>query len=103
MAAIPVNWGSGGNNLNPKESTPGRPSMAIFARDVADDLAGIQIAAIAADGSTAVAAADASDLATVITLANETKADFNLLRTLVLDIKTKADAAAGTSLKTTKA
>lgn len=39
MAAIPANWGDGGNNLNPKESTTTRPSMALAMRDAADDLA----------------------------------------------------------------
>ena len=69
MAAIPKNWGEGGNNLNPKEGTATKPSIAQAMRDVADDLAGLKVAAIAS--------ADASDLATAITLVNEIKASLN--------------------------
>ena len=39
MAAIPADWGSGGSNQNPKESTTAKPSQAQALRDVADDLA----------------------------------------------------------------
>lgn len=103
MAAISINFGSGGSNLASGRSG-GIPTLAEALRDIADDLAGTKVAALAADASTNVVAADAVDLATVLTLANETKADFNLLRATMTDLRTKiAAAGSGYTLLTTKA
>lgn len=66
MAAIGVNFGSGGTGLNPNGST-GAPSLASALRDIADDLA----------DRSGIASPDASDLATAITLVNEIKAALN--------------------------
>jgi hypothetical protein len=68
MAAITTDFGYGGQNLVPYESG-GAPTLAGALRDVADDFTGLQIAAIVS--------ADATDLATVQTLANEIKAAIN--------------------------
>lgn len=94
--------------------------------DIADDLAALKVAAPAADGSTAIAAADAAATAiadadatygqpeadlindlkakynAAVTLANELKVDYTALRTLVLDLRTKLVTQSGVVLKTTK-
>ena len=102
MAAISINFGTGGANLVPGRSG-GVPTLAEALRDVADDLAGIKVAALAADASTDVVAANAIDLPTTLTLVNETKADFNLLRATVTDLRAKiAAAGSGYTLLTTK-
>ena len=69
MAAIAINFGTGGANLVPGRSG-GVPTLADALRDVADDLLGTQVAAIVA--------ANAVDLATALTLVNEIKTKLNL-------------------------
>ena len=66
MAAIKIDYGSGGGHMSPTGHDD-QPSLASVLRDIADDLA---------DRST-IASADASDLATAITLVNEIKAAMN--------------------------
>lgn len=88
MAAISKRFGSGGANLAPGGSA-GSPTLADALRDIADDLAAVQVDAIAAPE--AVAAAGASP----------TKAEFDAVVTLVNEIRTKVNAAAA-ALKTTK-
>lgn len=80
MAAIPTNYGTGGSGLTPRGSSD-TPSLATALRDLADDAAALQVATIAS--------ADASDLATAITLVNEIKAALNVI--------------AAATIKTTKA
>ena len=70
MAGISVNFGSGGANLTPRGSA-GSPNLAVALREVADDLATVKVATIAN--------IDATDLAEVITLANEMKAALNAI------------------------
>ena len=82
MAAITVNFGVGGANLTPGGSA-GTPSLADALRDIADDFTGLQ--------SADIASIDATDLAEVLTLANEIKAALN------------AVAVSGHTLLTTKA
>lgn len=70
MATITTRFGSGGANLAPG-GNQGQPSLATALRDIADDLAQVE--------ATAIASADASDLATAITLVNEIKAALNVI------------------------
>ena len=72
MATILATFGSGGAGLTPSGSS-GSPSLATILRDIADDLGGTRISA-------AVAAPNASDLATAITLVNEIKTKLNAAR-----------------------
>jgi len=67
MSAIKETFGEGGANVVP--SSGGEPSLASALRDIADDLSKQQTATIAS--------ADATDLATAITLVNEIKAALN--------------------------
>ena len=69
MAIIPSDFGLGGSGHAPRGGT-GKPSAVEILNDIADDFVGIQIATIAS--------ADASDLATAITLVNEIKASINV-------------------------
>jgi hypothetical protein len=64
MAAIPSNFGTGGSGLNPNDAT-GKPTLATILRDLADDV------------TYTIASADATDLASAITLVNEIKAALN--------------------------
>ena len=64
MAIIKESFGSGGANLTPGDSA-GSPSLATALRDVADDV------------NFALVSANASDLATAITLVNEIKVALN--------------------------
>ncbi len=89
MAAISRRFGSGGANIPPGGSA-GTPTLAEVLRDVADDLAAVQVDAI-----TAPVAAPAAG-------ANPTAAEFDAVVTLVNEIRTKVNAAAA-ALKTTKA
>ncbi len=75
MTAIKISFGSGGGNITPSNSQ-GTPDLATTLRDIADDLDGIQVGTIAS--------ADASDLATAITLVNEIKAALNVNAAVVL-------------------
>ena len=70
MAVIPSNFGYGGSGLVPL-SSGGSPTLVGILNDIADDLAEIG----------AITSADATDLAEVITLANEMKAALNALNT----------------------
>ena len=70
MAEIPSDFGVGGSGIAPRGGH-GKPSLVEILNDVADDLAATQIADIAS--------ADATDLASVITLANEMKASLNAI------------------------
>ncbi len=80
MAAISLQFGSGGANLVPG-GNGGTPSLATALRDIADDLAGLQVAEIVSP--------DATDDATTWVLVNE--------------IKTALNAVNGYALTTTKA
>lgn len=79
MAVIKKNFGYGGGNVVPLGSG-GSPTLADVLRDIADDLALTQVATIVS--------ADATDLASAITLVNEIKGALN--------------AIAGGTIKTTK-
>jgi hypothetical protein len=68
MAVIKENFGEGGANMTPNDSA-GDPSLAVVLLEIADDVEGLQPAAIVA--------ADAADLGSAITLVNEIKAKFN--------------------------
>lgn len=70
MAAITVRFGTGHANLAPG-GNQGNPSLVTVLRDIADDLANGQVATIAS--------IDATDLAEVLTLANEIKASLNVV------------------------
>ena len=85
MAAISKRFGSGGANLTPAS----KPSLADTLRDIADDLATVQVDAITAPAG--VVAAGASP----------TKAEFDAVVTLINEIRTKINAGAA-ALKTTK-
>jgi hypothetical protein len=67
MAVIGTEFGSGGAGLNPNGST-GTPTLAAILRDIADDLG----------DRTGILSADATDLASAITLVNEIKTALNL-------------------------
>jgi len=86
MAAISKRFGSGGANLTPAS----QPSLADALRDVADDLASVQIDALTAPAASVAAGA------------SPTKAEFDAVVALVNEIRTKVNAAAA-ALKTTKA
>jgi hypothetical protein len=86
MAAISKRFGSGGANLTPASE----PSLAEALRDIADDLATVQVDAVT------------SPAATVAAGATPTKAEFDAVVALVNELRTKVNPAAGT-LKTTKA
>jgi hypothetical protein len=75
MTTINEDFGAGGANLTPLKGH-GEPTLAQSLRDIADDLDGLQVATIASP--------DATDLATVITLANEMKGALNTLAAVVL-------------------
>ena len=79
MSAIPVNWGDGGNNLNPKEHTAAKPSMAQAMRDVADDLAALKPGApavtVGADIGVFTDPPSAAEMALLRTFVNALKAD----------------------------
>jgi hypothetical protein len=47
MAVITVDWGAGGLPIVPHGSSGVQPTLATFARDVADDLAALRTAIIA--------------------------------------------------------
>lgn len=74
MAAIKTNFGAGGRNIAPHGQ--GTPTLATALRDIADDLADMQTVAIASP--------DASDLASVILLANEIKAALNTIAAVTI-------------------
>ena len=75
MATITERFGSGGANVVPG-GAGGQPTLAEALRDVADDLAALQIPAIASP--------DAADLPSAITLVNELKAKLNAIHAAVL-------------------
>lgn len=77
MAAISKRFGSGGANLAPGGAA-GKPSLADALRDVADDLAALKPATVAA------ADAGASYGAPEQALLNELKAKVNALASVVL-------------------
>lgn len=79
MAVIKKNFGYGGANVVPLGSG-GSPTLAEALRDIADDLAGKEIAAILS--------ADATDLASAITLVNEIKGAINATAPGTYDLKT---------------
>lgn len=89
MAAISKRFGSGGANVAPGGNA-GSPSLSDALRDIADDLAAVQVDAITAP------------VATVAAGASPTKAEFDAVVTLVNEIRTKINAGAA-ALKTTKA
>lgn len=94
MAKIAKNFGSGGANLTPGgASNPN--SLAVVLRDIADDL-GLLNGGVAG----AITAADATAAAG----ANPTKAEFDVVVTLVNQIKAKLNTPSngGRVLKTTK-
>lgn len=66
-AAISTTFGTGGSGLAPKGTST--PTLATALRAAATDLAGLQIAT--------VTTADATDLATALTLVNDLKAKIN--------------------------
>ena len=75
MATVTKRFGSGGANVVPG-GAGGEPTLAEALRDVADDLAALQIPAIASP--------DATDLPSAITLVNELKAKLNAIHAAVL-------------------
>ena len=78
MAVIDKDFGVDGDDRS--HDSHGRPNLADALRDIADDLA--------AGKAATIAAADASDLATAITLVNEIKAALNAVAsTTVLTTK----------------
>jgi hypothetical protein len=94
MAAIARLFGSGGANLAPQDQA-GSPSLATALRDIADDLAGIQPAALAADTiGAAVGATAAPTVGANIAAFTDppSAAEMALLRTFVNALK--ADNAA---------
>lgn len=84
---IKSDYGDGGAQLTPGAS--GTPSLATVLRGVADDLAGVKGATIAAP-------------ATLAFTDPPSAAEMALLRTLVNEMRTALNAAAATSLKTVK-
>jgi len=68
MAEIKTNFGFGGANVVPS-GAQGKPTLAQALRDIADDLANLQVAEITSP--------DATDLATALTLVNEIKGALN--------------------------
>lgn len=68
MTTIKENFAEGGKNMAPSGAT-GTPTLAQTLRDIADDFTGIKVGQ--------VTSADATDLATCITLVNEIKALIN--------------------------
>lgn len=69
MAAIKTTFGEGGSGLSPRGQ--GTPTLATALREIADDLAGLKVAEITS--------ADATDLASAITLVNEIKTALNAI------------------------
>ena len=67
MAQIPKNLGSGGSHLSPEQGGPDASLVAIL-NGVADDLA----------AKSGISSADATDLASCITLVNEIKVALNV-------------------------
>lgn len=90
MTAIPENFGEGGANLAP-QGAAGEPTLALTLRDIADDLDGLQVATITSPNPV------------VAVGGTPTKAEFDPVVTLVLEMKTKLNAIAAATLKTTKA
>lgn len=88
MTAIPKNMGEGGANVAPEGT--GTPTLAQTLRDVADDLASVKGATIAAPALLAFTDPPSA-------------AEMALLRTLVNEMRAAMIATAGTTLKTTKA
>jgi len=76
MAEIPSDFGVGGSGIAPRGGH-GKPSLVEILNDIADDLAEVGT----------IASADATDLASVITLANEMKAALNALDTNIRTTK----------------
>ena len=77
MSKISKRFGSGGANLTPGGAA-GQPVLADALRDIADDLAALRPARIAAADATAVYGAGEA------ALLNELKAKINALATVVL-------------------
>lgn len=88
MSAIGTDFGSGGSNLTP--GAGGDPSLATTLRDIADDLAGVKGATIAAPALAAFTDPPSA-------------AEMALLRTLVNEMRAALISTAGATLKTTKA
>ena len=88
MAAIPTNMGEGGANVAPQEG--GSPTIASALRDVADDLADVQSATIAAPETLAFTDPPSA-------------AEMALLRTLVNEMRAALIATGGATLRTIKA
>jgi hypothetical protein len=72
VSTIKPDFGQGGANLTPEGS--GEPSLADALRDVADDMAALNGSG---NRPATIASADATDLATAITLVNEIKTALN--------------------------
>lgn len=90
MTAIPENFGEGGANLAP-QGAAGEPTLAVTLREIADDLDGLQIPAITSPDPLPAAGA------------NPTKAEYDASVAVLVEIKTKLNAIAAATLKTTKA
>ena len=96
MATIKISFGKG--TLN----TDAAPPIATVLRDIADDLAGVRVASPTTADSAATAVANATDLATALTLVNDLKAKYNAAVTLINELKTKTVAAKAYALLTVK-
>jgi hypothetical protein len=98
MAAITIRFGSGGANLAPG-GNQGQPTLADALRDIADDLAGVQVgvptaATVGADIAAFTDPPSAAEMALLRTFVNALKADQAALR---------AALPGAYTLKTTKA
>lgn len=95
---IPKDFGQGGKGLAGGNlgSDAKCPTLKEILYGLIDDIAGINIAALAADGSTAIAAADAAAVAAVPAAISggesPTEAEHNAVITWVTDMKDKWDA-----------
>lgn len=103
---------AGGANVQPGQGTGEKHLAEILLSVKADvqETAGIKgLALITAAAASPVAAADATDLATLLTLANEEKSDWNVMVTLLNEVKTllnplkKFDIVATSAVATTLA
>ena len=103
MAAISTRFGSGGSGLTPGGSA-GTPDLATILRDVADDLAGLQVAAPEGDDVAAVDLADAGAAwdGDAQALVNQLKVGVNALATAVNNLRSLLGTQAAVALKTTK-
>ena len=103
MAKISTHFGSGGAGLTPGGAS-GTPDLATVLRDVADDLAGLHLAAPEGDDLAAVAQADAGAAwdGDAQALVNQLKATVNELVAAHNQLRALLAAQAGAALKTTK-